>query len=306
MCSWFLCRPVPCGADPVHPESSAAWGGPAGWRGLSGYRFPSKGGWNGSECEGWSGQCEHQQRRPVPETENVLLRWIHQQDHLLLWAAQQVDQQRWWYEDRISSVIICETLTMFETVCSQCSVWFFVLFTKSVFTNQLTCVLKFIQVSHQTHLNTCSMLPNSTRTVENQTGVVPVDLEWPVRTLSDNRTFGPSRTENTRLNFLLLLMNGVRVVFTKTLAFSTILTIRAVLVWQTRGTEDWNQDEIRAINWSRGLNQRKLDVFVETWKTFCLTSVSFMLSLYCRCILTVKSAFLYDSRLWWDEPFYID
>lgn len=34
-CSWFLCRPVPCGADPVRPESSAAWGGaagPAGWR----------------------------------------------------------------------------------------------------------------------------------------------------------------------------------------------------------------------------------------------------------------------------------
>ncbi|XP_028988197.1 uncharacterized protein LOC114844776 [Betta splendens] len=35
--------------------------------------------------------------------------------------------------------------------------------------------------------------------------------------------------ERSRLNFFLLLMNGVRLVFTKTLAFNTILTIRAVM-----------------------------------------------------------------------------
>ncbi|XP_074544222.1 uncharacterized protein trdc [Halichoeres trimaculatus] len=35
--------------------------------------------------------------------------------------------------------------------------------------------------------------------------------------------------ENARLNFYLLLMNGIRVVFTKAVAFSTLLTIRAVL-----------------------------------------------------------------------------
>ncbi|XP_078101280.1 uncharacterized protein trdc [Sander vitreus] len=35
--------------------------------------------------------------------------------------------------------------------------------------------------------------------------------------------------EKARLNFYLLMMNGVRVVFTKTLAFNTILTIRALL-----------------------------------------------------------------------------
>ncbi|KAM8727653.1 uncharacterized protein trdc [Acanthopagrus schlegelii] len=35
--------------------------------------------------------------------------------------------------------------------------------------------------------------------------------------------------EKAKLNLYLLLMNGVRVVFTKVLAFSTIFTIRAVL-----------------------------------------------------------------------------
>ncbi|XP_029381578.1 uncharacterized protein LOC115058366 [Echeneis naucrates] len=35
--------------------------------------------------------------------------------------------------------------------------------------------------------------------------------------------------EGARLNFYLLLMNGIRLVFTKTLAFNTVLTIRAVL-----------------------------------------------------------------------------
>lgn len=35
--------------------------------------------------------------------------------------------------------------------------------------------------------------------------------------------------EKAKLNFLLLLMNGVRVIFTKTLAFSTLLTLRALL-----------------------------------------------------------------------------
>ncbi|XP_069575346.1 uncharacterized protein trdc isoform X1 [Brachyistius frenatus] len=35
--------------------------------------------------------------------------------------------------------------------------------------------------------------------------------------------------ENAKLNFFLLVMNGVRVVFTKTLVFNTILTIRALV-----------------------------------------------------------------------------
>ncbi|XP_078028943.1 uncharacterized protein LOC144464975 [Epinephelus lanceolatus] len=35
--------------------------------------------------------------------------------------------------------------------------------------------------------------------------------------------------ERAKLNYFLLVMNAVRVVFTKTLAFNTILTIRAVL-----------------------------------------------------------------------------
>ncbi|KAK5607811.1 hypothetical protein CRENBAI_010862 [Crenichthys baileyi] len=35
--------------------------------------------------------------------------------------------------------------------------------------------------------------------------------------------------EKAKLNFYLLLMNGVRVVFTKALAFSTVLTIRGLL-----------------------------------------------------------------------------
>lgn len=35
--------------------------------------------------------------------------------------------------------------------------------------------------------------------------------------------------EKARLNFYLLMMNGIRVLFTKALAFSTIFTIRAVL-----------------------------------------------------------------------------
>lgn len=35
--------------------------------------------------------------------------------------------------------------------------------------------------------------------------------------------------EKARLNFFLLVMNGVRVIFTKTVAFSTLLTIRAVM-----------------------------------------------------------------------------
>ncbi len=70
-----------------------------------------------------------------------------------------------------------------------------------------------------------------------------------------------SRTEKARLNFFLLLMNGVRVVFTKTLAFSTLLTIRALLSWllveqhvcrETAeavhwSASEWNQDEMRWI-----------------------------------------------------------
>lgn len=36
--------------------------------------------------------------------------------------------------------------------------------------------------------------------------------------------------EKAKLNFYLLVMNGVRVLFTKTLAFNTILTIRGLLV----------------------------------------------------------------------------
>lgn len=35
--------------------------------------------------------------------------------------------------------------------------------------------------------------------------------------------------EKARLNFFLLVMNGVRVIFTKTVAFSTLLTIRAMM-----------------------------------------------------------------------------
>lgn len=35
--------------------------------------------------------------------------------------------------------------------------------------------------------------------------------------------------EKAKLNYYLMVMNGVRVVFTKTLAFNTILTIRAML-----------------------------------------------------------------------------
>ncbi|XP_042284178.1 uncharacterized protein LOC121908328 [Thunnus maccoyii] len=35
--------------------------------------------------------------------------------------------------------------------------------------------------------------------------------------------------EKARLNFFLLVMNGVRVIFTKTVAFSTLLTIRAMI-----------------------------------------------------------------------------
>uniref|UniRef100_A0A096LR30 Uncharacterized protein n=1 Tax=Poecilia formosa TaxID=48698 RepID=A0A096LR30_POEFO len=35
--------------------------------------------------------------------------------------------------------------------------------------------------------------------------------------------------EKAKLNFYLLLMNGVRVVFTKALAFSTVLTIRGLI-----------------------------------------------------------------------------
>ncbi|XP_041805683.1 uncharacterized protein LOC121615401 isoform X2 [Chelmon rostratus] len=38
------------------------------------------------------------------------------------------------------------------------------------------------------------------------------------------------RPEAAKLNFFLLVMNGVRVIFIKTLAFNTILTIRAVLL----------------------------------------------------------------------------
>ncbi|XP_078028941.1 uncharacterized protein trdc isoform X1 [Epinephelus lanceolatus] len=38
-----------------------------------------------------------------------------------------------------------------------------------------------------------------------------------------------SSTERAKLNYFLLVMHAVRVVFTKTLAFNTILTIRAVL-----------------------------------------------------------------------------
>ncbi|KAM7399980.1 hypothetical protein PAMA_004600 [Pampus argenteus] len=35
--------------------------------------------------------------------------------------------------------------------------------------------------------------------------------------------------ENAKLNFYLLVMNGVRVLLTKTVAFSTLLTLRAML-----------------------------------------------------------------------------
>lgn len=35
--------------------------------------------------------------------------------------------------------------------------------------------------------------------------------------------------EKAKLNFFLLVMNGVRVLFTKTLAFNTILTIRGLI-----------------------------------------------------------------------------
>ncbi|KAM7399981.1 hypothetical protein PAMA_004600 [Pampus argenteus] len=37
------------------------------------------------------------------------------------------------------------------------------------------------------------------------------------------------QTENAKLNFYLLVMNGVRVLLTKTVAFSTLLTLRAML-----------------------------------------------------------------------------
>ncbi|KAF1383160.1 hypothetical protein PFLUV_G00128420 [Perca fluviatilis] len=47
---------------------------------------------------------------------------------------------------------------------------------------------------------------------------------------NDNRELcADFHPEKAKLNFYLLVMNGVRVVFTKTLAFNTILTIRAVL-----------------------------------------------------------------------------
>ncbi|TDH06378.1 hypothetical protein EPR50_G00132720 [Perca flavescens] len=47
---------------------------------------------------------------------------------------------------------------------------------------------------------------------------------------NDNRELcADFHPEKAKLNFYLLVMNGVRVVFTKTLAFNTILTIRSVL-----------------------------------------------------------------------------
>ncbi|MEQ2176056.1 hypothetical protein GOODEAATRI_024164, partial [Goodea atripinnis] len=44
-----------------------------------------------------------------------------------------------------------------------------------------------------------------------------------------NDACGGIYPEKAKLNFYLLLMNGVRVVFTKALAFSTVLTIRGLL-----------------------------------------------------------------------------
>lgn len=97
----------PPGAGPVHPESPAArGGGVAATRGggpscLSGLRLPSEGRRDGDEREGGSAQCEHQRhRRPVPPTENLLLCWIQQHNHLLLPAAQHAAQQRQRYHSK--------------------------------------------------------------------------------------------------------------------------------------------------------------------------------------------------------------
>ncbi|XP_071348607.1 uncharacterized protein [Trachinotus anak] len=57
----------------------------------------------------------------------------------------------------------------------------------------------------------------------------PDDSIPPSPPAETDKDCGDLRPEKARLNFYLLVMNGVRVLFTKTLAFNTILTIRAVL-----------------------------------------------------------------------------
>ncbi|XP_041805682.1 uncharacterized protein LOC121615401 isoform X1 [Chelmon rostratus] len=60
----------------------------------------------------------------------------------------------------------------------------------------------------------------------------PVDLPAEPRPVHHDAVDLPAepRPEAAKLNFFLLVMNGVRVIFIKTLAFNTILTIRAVLL----------------------------------------------------------------------------
>ncbi|XP_029381384.1 uncharacterized protein LOC115058215, partial [Echeneis naucrates] len=66
---------------------------------------------------------------------------------------------------------------------------------------------------------------------EPTTGTPPPDIQT---SQTDDKTVESESCEDfhpegARLNFYLLLMNGIRLVFTKTLAFNTVLTIRAVL-----------------------------------------------------------------------------
>ena len=103
----LLFRSVSCAAQSVCPQSSGAGGGP-GARGpgcLSGAWFPSTGRWDGSECGEWFDPSEHQCCRHVPEPQNLLLHWIQQRKHLLLWDEQRDVQRQPRYESQSHDMV---------------------------------------------------------------------------------------------------------------------------------------------------------------------------------------------------------
>lgn len=59
---------------------------------------------------------------------------------------------------------------------------------------------------------------------------LPVEVVFVSKIQSELTRLSLFCVEKAKLNFYLLVMNGVRVLFTKTLAFNTILTIRGLLV----------------------------------------------------------------------------
>ncbi|XP_035489227.2 uncharacterized protein LOC118310409, partial [Scophthalmus maximus] len=89
----------------------------------------------------------------------------------------------------------------------------------------------FAGFSNET-IRSCDLLNTTARNQQIPSSVDSSDDSQPVDSSDDSQpvdSSDDSQPENVRLNSYLLLLNAARVVFTKTVAFSTVLTVRALL-----------------------------------------------------------------------------